>query len=123
MLTLIQFEDHSCQAPKETRDMTGQPEDANTEERLTWYVYDRHANLLRICHSFATAEAWAFAHWEVVQVGDREEIAENDYFYLLYAAKPQEGDFHSRDFQARIVRKDRVIALGRDPEAVPQYRE
>jgi hypothetical protein len=102
--------------------MTDHP-DANADVRLPWYVYDRHANLLRVADSFAAAEAWAFAHWGVVQVGDREQVAENDYFYLLYAEKPQEGDFHARDFQARIVRKDRVIALGRDPETTPQSLE
>ena len=63
----------------------------------------------------------AFAHWGVVEVGDREEVAENDYFYLLYAAKSQEGDFRARDFQARIVRKDRVVELDRDPETRPQF--
>ena len=98
-------------------------QDPNADVRLPWYVYDRHANLLHVAESLAAAEAWAFAHWGVVQVGDREQVAENDYFYLLYAEKPQEGDFHARDFQARIVRKDRVIALGRDPETTPQYLE
>jgi hypothetical protein len=97
--------------------------EAGAEVRFPWYVYDRHANLLRVTESLASAEAWAFAHWEVVEVGDREEVAENDYFYLLYAEKPQEGAFHARDFQARIVRQDRVIALGRDPETTPQYLE
>ena len=66
------------------------------------------------------AEEWAYAHWEVVEVGEREEVAENDYLYLLYAKKPDEGDFHARDFQARIARQDRVIALGRDPDAQPR---
>jgi hypothetical protein len=98
-------------------------QDTNADVRLQWYVYDRHATLLRVADSFAAAEAWAFAHWGVVQVGDREVVAENDYFYLLYAEKPPEGDFHARDFQARIVRGDRVIALGRDPETPPQYLE
>lgn len=89
--------------------------------RLPWYVYDRHANLLRVEGDFSAAEAWAFAHWEVVEVGDREVVADNDYFYLLYAAKRPQGDFQARDFQARIVRKDRVIELGRDPEASPRF--
>lgn len=93
------------------------------EARLPWYVYDRHANLLRVADTFEDAEAWAFAHWGVVEVGDREEVAENDYFYLLYAEKPPEGDFHARDFQARITRRDRVVALGRDPGARPRYPE
>lgn len=93
---------------------------ADVNAELPWYVYDRYANLLRIAASFAEAEEWAFAHWDVVQVGSREEIAENDYFYLLYAAEST-GDFHARDFQARIARKDRVIALGRDPEVVPRF--
>lgn len=91
------------------------------DARLPWYVYDRHAELLRVAGSLSEAEEWAFAHWNVVEVGDREEVAANDYFYLLYAEKPQEGDFHARDFQARIVRKDRVVALGRDPDATPRH--
>lgn len=103
--------------------MTGHQDDPIVHVRLPWYVYDRQANLLHIAVSFPAAEAWAFAHWGVVEVGDREEVAENDYFYLLFAEQPQEGDFHARDFQARIVRRDRVIALGRDPETPPQYIE
>lgn len=91
------------------------------DARLPWYVYDRHADLLRVEDDFSEAEAWAFGHWGVVEVGTREQVADNDYFYLLYAAKPQNGDFHARDFQARIVRKDRVIELGRDPEARPRF--
>ena len=93
------------------------------EVGLPWYVYDRHANLLRVASSLSEAEEWAFAHWDVVEVGDREEVAENDYFYLLYARKPADGDFHARDFQARIVRRDRVIALGRDPDATPRHHD
>jgi hypothetical protein len=96
-------------------------ESADPDARLPWYVYDRHANLLHISGSLSDAEEWAFAHWEIVEVADREEVAENDYFYLLYAKKPREGDFHARDFQARIARKDRVIALGRDPHAAPRH--
>ncbi|MGY2703004.1 hypothetical protein [Nocardioides sp. HB32] len=96
-------------------------ESADPGARLPWYVYDRHANLLQIAGSLSEAEEWAFAHWEVVEVADREEVADNDYFYLLYAKKPQEGDFHARDFQARIARQDRVIELGRDPEALPRH--
>jgi hypothetical protein len=88
---------------------------------LPWYVYDRHANLLRVAGSFPEAEEWAFAHWDVVEVADREEVAANDYYYLLFAKKPDAGDFHARDFQARIVRQDRVVALGRDPEATPLH--
>lgn len=91
------------------------------DARLPWYVYDRHGDLLRVADSLSEAEEWAFAHWNVVEVGDREEVAANDYFYLLYAEKPQHGDFHARDFQARIVRQDRVVALGRDPDAPPRH--
>lgn len=91
------------------------------DARLPWYVYDRHAELLRVAGTLSDAEEWAFAHWNVAEVGDREEVAANDYFYLLYAQKPPEGDFHARDFQARIVRKDRVVALGRDPDAAPRH--
>ncbi len=88
---------------------------------LPWYVYDRHATLLRVADSFQQAEEWAFDHWHVVEVADREEVADNDYFYLLLAAKSEEDDFHARDFQARIIRKDRVIAIGRDPETPPRH--
>lgn len=102
---------------------TSASEESPDADRLPWYVYDRHANLLRVADSFSEAKAWAFVHWGIVEVGDREEVAENDYFYLLYAEKPKEGDFHARDFQVRIMRKDRVITLWRDPETTPQYLE
>jgi len=88
---------------------------------LPWYVFDRHATLLRITDSLQQAEEWAFDHWGVVEVAEREEIADNDYFYLLLAAKSEENDFHARDFQARIIRKDRVIAIGRDPDTPPRH--
>jgi hypothetical protein len=111
--------------PEEGGDMSDAPGEtsADPEARLPWYVYDRHANLLRVADTFEDAEAWAFAHWGVVEVGDREAVAENDYFYLLYAEKPPDGDFHARDFQARITRRDRVVALGRDPGTTPRYPE
>lgn len=92
---------------------------ATGDDVLPWYVYDRHADLLHIATSLQEAEAWALKHWDVVQVADREVVAENDYFYLLLGTKPSPGDFHSRDFQARIVRQDRVVAIGRDPRATP----
>ncbi len=83
-----------------------------------WYVYDRHANLLHITPTLADAEAWAITHWGVVEVADREQVDAHDYWYLLYAA-PEEAGYTSRDFQARIMRQDRVIAIGRDPLAPP----
>ena len=89
---------------------------------MPWYVYDRHANLLHIASTLAKAEAWAFKHWDVASVGDREEIDANDYFYLLLA-RPEESGFHSRDYQARIIRQDRVTAIGRDPQAEPRFAE
>lgn len=103
--------------------MTEPPNEASVPPGagLPWYVYDRHANLLRVVSSLPEAEEWAFAHWDVVEVAGREEVAANDYYYLLYAKKPDAGDFHARDFQARIVRQDRVVALGRDPEATPLH--
>ena len=102
--------------------MTEPPNEASAPPSavLPWYVYDRHANLLRVTDSLPEAEEWAFAHWEVVEVADRQQVAENDYYYLLYAKKSEPGDFHARDFQARIARLDRVIALGRDPGATPR---
>lgn len=93
-------------------------EPAESGSQLPWYVYDRHANLLHLASTLAEAEAWAFAHWGVVEVGDREEVAAHDYFYLLLA-KPEESGVHSRDYQARIMRQDRVTAVGRDPQATP----
>ena len=88
---------------------------------LPWYVFDRHATLLHVTDSLRQAEEWAFDHWGVVEVADREEVADNDYFYLLLAAKSEENDYHARDFQARIIRKDRVIAIGRDPDTPPRH--
>lgn len=81
-----------------------------------WYVYDRHANLLHIAPTLADAESWAVTHWDVQEIADREQIDAHDYWYLLFAA-PQEGRYTSRDFQARIMRRDRVNAIGRDPLA------
>ena len=75
-----------------------------------------------ISSTLAQAEAWAFQHWNVASVGDREEIEANDYFYLLLA-RPDESGFQSRDYQARIIRQDRVIAIGREPHAEPRYPE
>jgi len=94
----------------------------NSGTQVPWYVYDRHANLLHIARTLAQAEAWAFTHWDVASVGDREEVDANDYFYLLMA-KPQESGFRSRDYQARIIRQDRVTAIGLDPQAEPAYPE
>jgi hypothetical protein len=96
------------------------PESAEAGAEMLWYVYDRHANLLHIASTLDNAEAWAFKHWDVANVGDREEIDANDYFYLLLA-RPEESGFRSRDYQARIIRQDRVTAIGRDPQAEPRY--
>lgn len=92
------------------------------EERseLPWYVYDRHANLLYIAGTLTDAEAWAIEHWGVVEVADRQQVDAHDYWYLLLAA-PQESGYHTRDFQARILRQDRVSAIGRDPQAAPRH--
>lgn len=86
---------------------------------LPWYVYDRHATLLHIADTLEAAEAWAFTHWDVATVAEQEEIAPNDFFYLLLAT-PAVSGFRSRDFQARIIRKDRVSSIGRDPDDTPQ---
>ena len=99
-----------------------QPEATGAESsNLPWYVYDRHLHLLHIGDSLEDAEAWAIEHWEVVEVADRQQVDDHDYWYLLLAA-PQESGL-SRDYQARIMRQDRVVAVGRDPEAVPRYPE
>lgn len=87
---------------------------------MAWYVYDRNLNLLRIEDTLTLAEAWAVGHWKVVEVADRELIDNHDYWYFLLAA-PDEGSYTSRDFQARIMGQDRVIAIGRDPNAAPRY--
>jgi len=98
------------------------PEAAEGGAQVPWYVYDRHANLLHVTSTLAQAEAWAFTHWDVDSVGGREEVDANDYFYLLLA-KPEESGYRSRDYQARIIRQDRVTAIGRDPQAKPRYPE
>ena len=85
-----------------------------------WYVYDRDQKLLHVATTLAEAEAWAIQHWGVVEVADREQVDDNDYWYLLFAA-PEEAGSSSRDYQARIVRRDRVIAIGRDPDAQPRF--
>ena len=87
---------------------------------LPWYVYDRHLHLLHTAASLDDAEAWAIGHWGIVEVADRQQVDAHDYWYLLLAA-PQESGFLSRDYQARIMRQDRVESVGRDPEAVPRY--
>jgi len=85
-----------------------------------WYIYDRHATLLHIAATLELAEAWTRRHWNVVEVAHREQVEANDVYYLLLAAPPESG-FHARDFQARIMRQDRVISLGRDPDATPSH--
>ena len=98
-------------------------ESATGDDALSWYVYDRHVDLLHIADSLPEAEAWAIRHWDVVEVADREKVAENDYYYLLLGPKSDVFDFHSRDFQARIIRQDRVVAISRDPQATPGHPE
>ena len=96
---------------------------AGTDEEfsaLPWYVYDRHVHLLYVAGDLADAEAWAIEHWRVVEVAQRQQVDAHDYWYLLLAA-PQDSGYQARDFQARILRQDRVLVLGRDPEAVPRY--
>jgi hypothetical protein len=96
---------------------------ARTDEQrseLPWYVYDRHLHLLYVAGSLGAAEEWAVKHWGVVEVADKQQVDTHDYWYLLFAA-PRESGFQARDFQARILRQDRVSAIGRDPETVPQY--
>lgn len=102
-------------------DHTPPSEDLGADrDELPWYVYDRNLNLLHIAATLAEAEASAIGHWGVVEIADREEVAAHDYWYLLFAA-PQKSGYSSRDFQARIIRQDRVIALRRDPNAPPRY--
>jgi hypothetical protein len=56
--------------------------------KLPWCVYDRRANLLHVAACFQDAEARAFSYWDVVEVGDREEIADHDYWYLATRLEP-----------------------------------
>jgi hypothetical protein len=85
-----------------------------------WYVYDSHAILLAVVATRAEAERWAFQHWGIVEIADREQIDPRDFWYLLLAA-PQDSGYRARDFQARIMRHDRVWEVGRDQEALPKY--
>jgi hypothetical protein len=102
--------------------MSTPPPAATADEGLDgpWYVYDRHQNLLYVAMTLAEAETWAIQHWGVVEVADREQVEENDYWYLLFAAPDKTGST-SRDHQARITRRDRVIAMGRDPDTPPRF--
>ena len=99
---------------------TPQTDAADEGSKEPWYVYDRDQNLLHVALSMAEAEAWAIEHWGVVEVADREQVEDNDNWYLLFAA-PGEPRSASRDFQARIARRDRVIAMGRDPDTAPRF--
>ena len=92
---------------------------AEVDSGQPWYVYDRHQNLMHVAMTLAEAEAWAIQHWDVVEVAGRQQVEENDYWYLLFAA-PDDMGSTSRDHQARITRRDRVIAMGRDPDAPPR---
>jgi len=85
-----------------------------------WYVYDRHQNLMHVAMTLDEAEAWAIQHWDVVEVADREQVEENDYWYLLFAA-PDETGSASRDYHARITRRDQVIAMGLNPDSPPRF--
>lgn len=93
----------------------GDAEGAQNE--LPWFVYDRHGTLLQVVGSLEAGEAWAVAHWSVVEIADREEVAPNDLYYLLFAAASAQAGFSARDYQARIMRRDRVEAIGRDTDA------
>lgn len=84
---------------------------------LPWFVYDRHGTLLQEVASLEAGEAWAVAHWQVVEIAGREEVADNDFYYLLFSAASPQAGFSTRDYQARIMRRDRAEAMGRDPDA------
>ena len=86
----------------------------------TWYVYDRHLNLLHVTATLAQAETWAIEHWEIVEIADREELNQDDFWYLLLAA-PGRAGYTSRDYQARITRRTRVTAMGWDPDASRRF--
>lgn len=88
---------------------------------MPWYVYDRHANLLQVADTLRDAETWAVAHWGVVEVAGREQVDDHDFWYLLLTAADA-SKFRTRDHQARIMRQDRVVQVGRDPAATPRER-
>ena len=70
-----------------------QPEATDEESsNLPWFVYDRHLHLLHTAGSLSDAEAWAIGHWGIVEVADRQQLDDHDYWYLLLAA-PQESGF------------------------------
>ena len=89
-------------------------------EELPWHVYDRHADLFHVASSLSEAEAWAAAHWGVVEVAHREEIDSYDYWYLVLTS-PGEAPHQARDYQVRIIRQDRVSAIGWDANASQQF--
>ena len=89
-----------------------------------WYVYVRYIHLLHIAPTLETAERWTKEHWVVSEVASREEIATNDYWYFLRTSPGTSADYHNAarqapEYQARIIRMDRVVAIGRNPDDKP----
>jgi hypothetical protein len=89
-----------------------------------WYVYDRYSHLLHISDSLQRADSWIREHWGHAEVASRQDLAANDYWYLLRTAQATPSDFHDADrqaseYQARVIRRDRVVAIGRNPDDQP----
>ncbi len=79
---------------------------------------------MHIAKTLDTAEGWTIDHWNVVEVASREQVAQDDYWYFILTepSKPTTGsspDYRARDYQARIMSRERVVAIGRDAEALP----
>ncbi|MBM7789647.1 hypothetical protein [Tenggerimyces flavus] len=94
-------------------------------EAWAWYVYDRDGDLLHIAETVGAAERWSLDHLRAVEVASRQEIADNDYLYLLVAPVPDVDldpqRYRTRDRQVRIMRGDRVVAVDRDLSQEPRF--
>jgi hypothetical protein len=87
-------------------------------------VYDRYSHLLHISESLEVAESWIKQKWSGAQVASRQELAANDYWYLLRTAPGAPSDYHdanhqASEYQARVIRRDRVITIGRNADDRP----
>jgi hypothetical protein len=104
--------------------MSLDPAFADPETAEPWHVYDRYSHLLQISESLEVAESWIKKHWSGAQVASRQDVAVNDYWYLLRTAPGACSDYHdanhqASEYQARVIRRDRVIAIGRNADDRP----
>ena len=105
-------------------DKQSPPASAGLEVSEPWYVYDRYSHLLRITETLQSAEAWVKDHWGGADIASRQDVALNDYWYLLRTVPGVPSEYHdpdrqASDYQARVLRRDRVVAIGRNPDDVP----